>query len=299
MAEPRRLWTPEEDARLIAMRAEGLSVKQAAAALGRPFRATHLRIYVLRKSGVEVAEARQDHPDAYSPEEDRRIFEMRAKGATTREIAAALGRTQLAVSTHIRLLRQKGVTVPDRAVRVQTPEERLDKKRALNREQMRKRRERRKAERAAIAPPPAPKPAPEPVVYAPKPEPRPLVKPQGSSRINTPFFIVPPRPAAVIFGAYEFSGPALRMSTDRREVARYLADLGAVPADLELVEALCARGERKEAVAKRFGIEVDALVTRFRALTRPIRLPSGVISTDGLAVIVAALRGLPDAQVAA
>ena len=93
-------WTPEEDAKLLELRAEGFSNAEAARALGRSVSAVVCRFGLLRRSGGQVS-ARAAAPWTEEEEEWLRQHYGRMTGA---ECGEALGRTKESVTTKARKL---------------------------------------------------------------------------------------------------------------------------------------------------------------------------------------------------
>lgn len=85
-----RKWSPEMDARLIALHAEGLSSAQIGAALGFSRQGVAARVAELRAAGVEGLPYRD--PKEWTVQQVRTADAMSRNGATAAEIARAVGR---------------------------------------------------------------------------------------------------------------------------------------------------------------------------------------------------------------
>lgn len=96
-------WTPEEDARLAELQAEGRTVPEIAAALGRS--KASVKMHAKR---LAEAKPRKQLENAWTPAEDARLVEMRGAGAGYDEIAGALGRTARASRHRATQLRKRG-----------------------------------------------------------------------------------------------------------------------------------------------------------------------------------------------
>src|ERR1700730_17106713 len=91
-------WTPEEDKRLLKLRAAGKSSFLIAAELRRSVGAVQGRLSILKTIFASNSNAIQPTPGRrrWTPDDDKRLMELRAKGASFNEIANALGRTEAA-----------------------------------------------------------------------------------------------------------------------------------------------------------------------------------------------------------
>jgi Myb-like DNA-binding domain len=105
-------WTPEEDRRLLDLQAAGKSSFLIAAELRRSVGAVHGRLSVLkaRERFATNSDATQAMPPLrkrWTLDDDKRLLEMRAKGASFNEIANALGRTEAAIEQRAHTLKRK------------------------------------------------------------------------------------------------------------------------------------------------------------------------------------------------
>lgn len=106
----RRRWSPERDARLIALWAEGRTIREIATALATTKRAVQARVERLRQDDA----SRLPYRDVveWTTTEVRRVDEMaRSSGMTIRQIAAAVGRSKSATAN---LMQRYGITTSNK-----------------------------------------------------------------------------------------------------------------------------------------------------------------------------------------
>lgn len=106
----RRRWSPERDARLIALWAEGRTIREIATALATTKRAVQARVDRLRQDDA----SRLPYRDVveWTTTEVRRVDEMaRLSGMTIREIAVAVGRSKSATAN---LMQRYGITTSNK-----------------------------------------------------------------------------------------------------------------------------------------------------------------------------------------
>lgn len=94
---PRRSWTPAEDEKLLALRKEGLPLKEIGQRLGRHPEAVRSR---LRRLGFPPSKTRR----AWTPDEDARLRQLRVEGWELAELAAILRRTPASVKSRLSYL---------------------------------------------------------------------------------------------------------------------------------------------------------------------------------------------------
>jgi DNA-binding NarL/FixJ family response regulator len=104
-------WTPEEDKRLLELQAAGKSNVSIAAALRRSIGSVLGRLSVLkvREKFVRNSDATQSMPPPrkrWTLEDDKRLMELRAEGASFYEIANALERTEAAIEQRAHTLKR-------------------------------------------------------------------------------------------------------------------------------------------------------------------------------------------------
>ena len=89
-AQGRRAWTPEDDARLKALRTQGMEDAAIGAALGRTTSAVTKRVCALKARGDAAIPSRK-RPSQWTPERVAEARAMRADGLTPSQIAIRLG----------------------------------------------------------------------------------------------------------------------------------------------------------------------------------------------------------------
>ena len=95
-----RAWTPEEDARLVSMRGQGLPNDAIAEALGRTTGSALQRVMKLRMQGGEIASRKR--PSRWTPQGVAVAHAMRAEGLTPHQIARRLGTDATSVGRALR-----------------------------------------------------------------------------------------------------------------------------------------------------------------------------------------------------
>jgi DNA-binding NarL/FixJ family response regulator len=100
-------WTPEEDKRLLKLRADGKSSILIAAALRRSLGSVQGRIYLIRRRAAGDANVTPSDRTrtTWSLADEQRLSEMNAAGASVSEIATAMDRTEAAIENRIHLLK--------------------------------------------------------------------------------------------------------------------------------------------------------------------------------------------------
>lgn len=110
-----KLWTTKEVAyvkrtALLAETNEVLNIKEMAKRLNRTVQSVRNKIYNLQRSGempsIDKSKQFDTKGRPYSKEEDKRIISMYKAGATYKEIAEALERGEISVTSHIYKLRK-------------------------------------------------------------------------------------------------------------------------------------------------------------------------------------------------
>lgn len=96
----RRHWTPEEDARLVSLRADGMQDDEIAAVLGRTTGSTQQRVMKLRMEAGEIASRKRRSP--WTPERVAEARAMRDEGLTRYQIARRLGADASSVGRALR-----------------------------------------------------------------------------------------------------------------------------------------------------------------------------------------------------
>ena len=104
-------WTPEEDKRLLKLRAAGKSSFLIAAELRRSVGAVQGRLSILKawERFARNSDATQSTPrrKRWTLDDDKRLMDLRAKGASFNEIANALGRTEAAIEQRAHTLKRQ------------------------------------------------------------------------------------------------------------------------------------------------------------------------------------------------
>jgi hypothetical protein len=105
-------WTPEEDQRLLQLQAAGRSNLSIAAKFRRSIGSVRGRLAILRTK--ERFASNSDATQSASPlrkrwrlEDDSRLMELKAKGASSNEIANDLGRTEAAIEQRAHTLKRQ------------------------------------------------------------------------------------------------------------------------------------------------------------------------------------------------
>jgi DNA-binding NarL/FixJ family response regulator len=111
-AKSNNKWTPEEDKRLLELQAAGKSNFSIAAELRRSIGAVlgHLSVLKARQRFGGNSDATQSPTPLrkrWTLDDDKRLMELRAKGASFNEIANALGRTQAAIEQRAHTLKRQ------------------------------------------------------------------------------------------------------------------------------------------------------------------------------------------------
>jgi hypothetical protein len=111
-AKSNNKWTPEEDKRLLELQAARKSNFSIAAELRRSVGAVlgHLSVLKARERFVGNSDATQSPTPLrkrWTLDDDKRLMELRAKGASFNEIANALGRTQAAIEQRAHTLKRQ------------------------------------------------------------------------------------------------------------------------------------------------------------------------------------------------
>lgn len=96
----RRFWSEADDRDLLEMRTAGLSYAQIAARLNRTPGAVNFRAYQLAAKSGGLPRA-TSLPPLWTPAENQRLIAMARAGASSREIAAELGRSRASVINRI------------------------------------------------------------------------------------------------------------------------------------------------------------------------------------------------------
>ena len=107
-------WTADEDKRLLQLQAAGKSNFLIAAVLRRSTEAVLGRLSILKAK--EYFPGNSSAPQSATPlrkrwtlDDDKRLMELKAKGASRSEIAGALGRTEAAIEQRIHGLRRDAI----------------------------------------------------------------------------------------------------------------------------------------------------------------------------------------------
>jgi hypothetical protein len=105
-------WTPDEDKRLLQLKAAGKSNISIAAALRRSIGSVHGRLAILKAGerfaiNPDVARAATPLRKRWTLDDDKRLMELRAKGTSFVEIANALERTQAAIEQRAHTLKRQ------------------------------------------------------------------------------------------------------------------------------------------------------------------------------------------------
>jgi hypothetical protein len=103
-------WTPDEDKRLLKLRADGKSNLLIAAALRRSLGSVQGRIYLIRRraaGGGNVIPTDRKRT-TWSLADEQRLNEMNAAGASVPDISAAMKRTESAIENRIQVLKHRG-----------------------------------------------------------------------------------------------------------------------------------------------------------------------------------------------
>jgi DNA-binding CsgD family transcriptional regulator len=102
-ANSNKKWTPEVDKQLLDLRAAGKSTFAIAAELRRSITSVRGRLSVLKAKGRLASSSDAIHSTPrrkrWTLDDDQRLMDLRAKGASFNEIAIALGRTEAARTT--------------------------------------------------------------------------------------------------------------------------------------------------------------------------------------------------------
>ena len=105
-------WTPEEDKRLLELEAAGKSSFLVAAELRRSIGSVRGRLAILKArerfaSDAGTTQSKMPLRKRWTLDDDKRLMELRAKGASFNEIATALGRTEAAVEQRAHTLKRQ------------------------------------------------------------------------------------------------------------------------------------------------------------------------------------------------
>ena len=105
-------WTPEEDKRLVELRAAGKSSFSMAAELRRSIGSVRGRIAILKAgerfaSNPGATQSTMPLRKRWTLDDDKRLMELRTEGVSFNEIATALGRTEAAVEQRAHTLKRQ------------------------------------------------------------------------------------------------------------------------------------------------------------------------------------------------
>jgi hypothetical protein len=105
-------WTKEEDKRLLELQAAGKSSFSMAAELRRSVGALRGRLAILLArerftSNPEATQSKMPLRKRWTVDDDKRLMELRAKGARFNEIANVLGRTEAAIEQRAHTLKRQ------------------------------------------------------------------------------------------------------------------------------------------------------------------------------------------------
>jgi DNA-binding CsgD family transcriptional regulator len=113
-AKSNKRWTPKEDKRLLELRAAGKSSFSIAAELRRSVEAVLGHLSVLkakdRFGGNSDATQSTARRKRWTLDDDKRLMELRANGASFYEIANALGRTVAAIEQRAHTLKRRAAS---------------------------------------------------------------------------------------------------------------------------------------------------------------------------------------------
>jgi DNA-binding CsgD family transcriptional regulator len=114
-AKSNKRWTPKEDKRLLELRAAGKSSFSIAAELRRSVEAVlgHLSVLKARErvgSNSDATHSMTPRRKRWTLDDDKRLMELRANGASFYEIANALGRTVAAIEQRAHTLKRRAAS---------------------------------------------------------------------------------------------------------------------------------------------------------------------------------------------
>jgi hypothetical protein len=113
-ANSNKKWTPEVDKRLLDLRAAGKSTFAIAAELRRSITSVRGRLSILKAKGRLASSSDAIHSTPrrkrWTIDDDQRLMDLRAKGASFNEIAIALGRTEAALEQRAHNLKRQAAS---------------------------------------------------------------------------------------------------------------------------------------------------------------------------------------------
>lgn len=328
-------WTDAEDQRALALAAEGKTPRQIAAAIGRPFEGTRNRLKALkpvapgRYAGKPAPKgAAAQRKDAWTPELDQQLADLKNAGRSIAEIAAEMGRGEAAISMRLRQLRAADdapklpfTKVWNDALDQQLIEGRMDgrtydalaaemgmKPRALENRITRLKaagkfppkptRAKKAAARPAAPanPAPDPEPLPNPVPQStPAPSPAPSQEPEAKPQVA--------EQPAVTEAKHNLRaadpGDLKHLTIRQRALVHHLNALSddfTLIDDLDIIEDM-ARGAKPAAIADSMGCQPRDIENRFKRFLVPeISNWKGYITIDGQEDLMIALRHLVAAE---
>jgi hypothetical protein len=102
-------WTPEEDKRLLQLRADGKSYVFIAATLHRTLSSVEARIFVVRRraaGGAKVTPT-EEKRTMWSHADEQRLIDLKGTGASVSEIAIAMKRSEAAIENRLHVLKHR------------------------------------------------------------------------------------------------------------------------------------------------------------------------------------------------
>jgi hypothetical protein len=102
-------WTPEEDKRLLQMRADGKSYVFIATTLHRTLSSVEARIFVVRRraaGGAKVTPT-DGKRTTWCPADEQRLIDLKGTGASLAEIAIAMKRSEAAIVNRLHILKHR------------------------------------------------------------------------------------------------------------------------------------------------------------------------------------------------
>jgi DNA-binding CsgD family transcriptional regulator len=260
-------WTADDDRRMFELHEQGLSCRQISEAMGRTFTSVRARWH--RKTSKHVKEpiARPVNEDdrgyrfrapRWSKEDGERFLALHAEGKTYAQIAKALDRSIDSVRHRVKRLHA------GQPIHGQTMAEAW----------AHKPRKGQTAERPSRA----------------------KVTVEAPQTIIFPLEAIPQQ--RVKFRDFHFSSPNMRLQADRREFAAYLSILQEKdpwPPEhlLDLIGGLMT-GQGRDAVLHRVALAMGCtprhVLDRWQAMTTPVKAERGIVSLEGIGVLVSILR---------
>ena len=107
-----RIWTPDEERRLVELYQSGVAIEDIARRLQRSTHAVEVRATKIRRRGTFASFGPRGRARTWTTDEERRLIELYRSGSSFKDICRRLGRSRDSVSWRASEIRRRGVFVP-------------------------------------------------------------------------------------------------------------------------------------------------------------------------------------------